>query len=283
MSYRARLVAQGFLQKEEIDYVKTFAPVVRFSTFKLLIALTVQLKLNISHLDVKTAFINGILEENVYMRQPEGFVIEDFKNKVYKLGKAVFVLKQSSQQQYKPVDDVLLKLDCLKLKYKPCLYTKKENNLLTMVTLYIDDFFMFSNDQKITQCLKQNLSSTFRIKDLGKAKSCSGVKVRYDHDNNSILLDQQVYLEHIRKRFKMKNCKSVSTPLDKCKVHWYSNAILDDTKIPHRRLRSLMYLAVLTRPDIAFVYFFTVSFVCQFMICYTKNHFKYARRVLRFL
>ena len=89
LSYRARLVAKGFTQREGIDYGETFAPVVRYSTLRLLVGLAVKLDLKITHLDVKTAFLNGMLEENVFMRQPEGFVLKGFEDKVCKLKKAI--------------------------------------------------------------------------------------------------------------------------------------------------------------------------------------------------
>lgn len=142
VGYRARLVVKGFTQKVGIYYAKTLAPVLRFSTLTLLVALAVNLKLTITHLDVKTAFLNGLLEEKVYMRQPEGYVEKNLANKVCRLKKAVYGL------------------------------------LLYMLTI----FFIFSNNQKETVFLKQQLSMEFKIKDLGEASRCLEIRIRYNQD-----------------------------------------------------------------------------------------------------
>lgn len=280
-TYRARLVAKGFSQKEGIDYTETFAPVVRFSTLRLLIALAVKLGMSISHLDVKTAFLNGFLEENVYMCQPEGFLIAGSEHKVCKLKKAVYGLKQSSRAWNTRIDDYLIKLGYIKSKYEPCVYIKKENSLLTIVALYVDDFFIFSNDNQNLQLLKEKLSLAFKIKDLGKAKECLGVRIKYDKDK--ISLDQEHYVDLILKRFGMSDCKSVTTPIDSnedSKSQSAEDNKLCDKNIPYQRLiGSLMYLVVLTRPDLAY----TVSYLSQFNNCYTEYHWKCAKRVLRYL
>lgn len=279
ISYRARLVARGFTQKEGIDYTETFAPVVRHSTLRLLIALAVKLNLKITHLDVKTAFLNGLLEESVYMRQPEGFVLKNHENKVYKLKKAVYGLKQSSRAWNKRVDNFLLDLNYQKSKFEPCLYIKRKNHLLTVVALYVDDFLVFSDDAEERCFLEKQLSLEFKIKNLGEAKQCLGVRIARDYENNCITLDQENYIDQILKKFNMSECKSVSTPMntDICIDKVES---VGDQNLPYQRLiGSLMYLAVLTRPDIAY----TVSFLSQFNNCYTELHWKCAKRVLRYL
>lgn len=219
ISHRARLVAKGFTQREGIDYTDTFAPVVRHSTLRLLVAL----------------------------------------------------------------DEVLLKLDYEKSKLEPCLYTKKHNDYLTLVALYVDDFFIFSNNNERANALKQCLSLEFKIKDLGEAKRCLGVRITRDYCNNVITLDQENYIDQILKTFNMANCKSVNTPMDSniC-LDDYENSKNDscDKNVPYKRLiGSLMYLAVLTRPDIAY----SVSFLSQYNNCYSQFHWKCAKRVLRYL
>lgn len=116
--YRARLVAKGCAQKAEVDYGDVFSPVVRHSTLRLLIALAVRLNLKITHLDVKTAFLNGVLEQPVYMKQPEGFIVKNHENEVYQLKKAVYGLKQSSRAWNARVNEVLSKLGYNKSKHE---------------------------------------------------------------------------------------------------------------------------------------------------------------------
>lgn len=276
--YRARLVAKGFTQRQGIDFEETFSPVVRHSTLRLLIALSVQLNLDITHLDVTTAFLNGILEENVYMRQPEGFATSEDRSKVLKLKKAIYGLKQSSRAWNKQVDCVLTSLNYKRSQLESCVYIKRQNKLMTIVAVYVDDFFIFSNDTVETKILKEKLSSRFKIKDLGEVKQCLGMRISIDKSKGIITLDQQQYVNQLLKRFNMSECNEVRTPME-------SNVNLKkgdfcETKFPYQQLiGSLMYLAVLTRPDIAY----SVSYLSQFNNCYNETHWNCAKRVLRYL
>lgn len=142
--YRARLVPKGFTQKFGIDFHETFSPVVRHSTLRMLIALAVNLKLEIAHLDVASAFLNGELHEQVFMKQPEGFIAPGQETEVLKLHKAIYGLKQSSRVWYQRVEVVLSNLGYQRSKYEPCIFPKRnQNGGLTIIALYVDDFFIF--------------------------------------------------------------------------------------------------------------------------------------------
>lgn len=278
--YRARLVAKGFSQKKGIDYEETFSPVVRFSSLRLLFALSVKLGLDISHLDVKTAFLNGYLKENVYMQIPESFVCSD-ENKCLKLKRAIYGLKQSSRAWNDRVNDVLLGLNYYKSKYEPCLYSKKENELITIIAVYVDDFFIFSNNENETDMVKSELSSKFKIKDLGRIKECLGMQVDFDQKNNVITLSQKIYITQLLKKFNMFDAKTVSTPMD-VKVNLEDRDTNENIRAqyPYQNLiGSLMYLSVLTRPDISY----SVSFLSQFNNVYNEGYWKCAKRILRYL
>lgn len=282
VTYRARLVAKGFSQKQGIDYKETFSPVVRYSTLRLLIALAVKLDLKILHLDVKTAFLNGFLEEEVYMVQPEGFCVAGSENQVCKLKRAIYGLKQSSRAWYMRVDEVLTGLGYKKSSYEHCLYTFQVNGLLTIVALYVDDFFIFSNNSECVKLLKKHLNHEFKIKDMGEAKQCLGVRIRRNYTDGSITLDQEGYIDNLLKKFKMEECNSVSTPIENNITESLSNvgSNICDKNIPYQKLiGSLMYLAVLTRPDIAY----SISLLSQFNNCYNELHWKCVKRVLRYL
>lgn len=175
--YRARLVAKGFMQKKGVDYDETFSPVVRHATLRLLFALAVKLNLDITHLDVTTAFLNGDLEETIFMQKP-GFPDSQANGKVLKLKKAIYGLKQSSRAWYKKVNDCILGMGYKCSKIEPCLFTKNNNGCKTIVTLYVDDFLIFSNDLLETENLKQVLSSNFKLKDMGVVKQCLGMSVK---------------------------------------------------------------------------------------------------------
>lgn len=242
--YRARLVARGFNQKEAVDYDDTFSPVVRHSTLRLLIAFSVKYNLSIIHLDVKTAFLNGFLDKIVFMKQPEGFIMQGCEDKVCKLNKAIYGLKQSSRAWNTRINDFLLDIGYVRSNYEPCLYIKKENEKLTYIALYVDDFFIFSNNENEVERVKKELSSNFKIKDLGEAKNCLGMKIIQDKEKGIIKLSQKNYIDAIVKRFNMSECKTVKTPMDvNSKFEDENLGLSNNSNFPYRNLiGNLMYL-----------------------------------------
>lgn len=275
--YRARLVAKGFTQRRGIDYLDTFSPVVKHSTLRMLFALSVQWGMDITHLDVTTAFLNGHLKENIYMSIPEGFVNES-KGKVLKLKKAIYGLKQSSLVWYEKVKDCLCKQGFKNSELEPCLFHKTSGNVKVIVTVYVDDFLIFSNCAEATEKLKTVLGSEFKLKDLGSVRRYLGMRINVDKESHTITVDQQQYIEQLLTRFDMSDCRSIDTPIE-CKLN-IEKSEQCVTDIPYQRLiGSLMYLAVLTRPDIAY----SVSYLSQFNNCYNATHYSYAKRVLKYL
>lgn len=277
--YRARLVAKGFSQKPGVDFHETFSPVLRYSTLRLLFSIAVKLDLDIRHLDVTTAFLNGYLNETVYMRKPVTFDTSNKDdNKVLKLKRAIYGLKQSSRAWYKRVNDYLISLGFQKSKYEPCLFTKFNQNVKVIIALFVDDFFCFSNCQTATDKLINDLSSKFVIKDLGPIKQCLGLRVNVH--KNVITVDQEQYVESLLKNYNMTHCKTSETPMEiNLKLEKPQNDCCDN-KYPYRQLLgSLMYLAVLTRPDIAF----SVNYLSQFNNSYDETHWKHLKRILKYL
>lgn len=169
--YKARLVAKGYSQRYGIDYYETFSPVVRYSSIRILLALAAIYGLIVEHLDVKTAFLNGDLSENVYMVQPEGFVKKGEERKVYKLNKAVNGLKQAAKAWNEKINNVLInKLGFKRLSSEPCVYIYNHDNELLIIALYVDDIMLFSSKtcQK-KQIIKEKFMQEVDITDLGTA------------------------------------------------------------------------------------------------------------------
>lgn len=273
--FRARLVAKGFSQKPGIDYTDTFSPVVRHSTLRLLFALSVKMNMSIDHLDVTTAFLNGFLKETIYMSLPEGFVNKS-GGKVLKLKRAIYGLKQSSLAWYDRVKDLLCKLDFKNSLYEPCLFTKTKGEVKIIVALYVDDFLIFSNCPVESKKLKDTLGSEFKLKDLGPVRQYLGMRINVS--KNVITVDQQQYIDQLLTRFNMLDCKMHKTPIE-CKLNLEKpDKCVPD--VPYQKLiGSLMYLAVLTRPDISY----SVSYLSQFNSCYDNTHWHYAKRILKYL
>ena len=138
--YKARLVAKGFTQTYGIDYGETFAPVVRFETIRYLMAFAVQNKLEIHNIDVKTAFLNGELDETIYMEQPEGFIKD--RSQVCLLKKSLYGLKQSPRCWNKKFSKYILNSGFIQSNADPCLFIKRQNGEIQILAIYVDDCFL---------------------------------------------------------------------------------------------------------------------------------------------
>lgn len=280
IKYKARLVAKGFTQRYGIDYYETFSPVVRYSSIRTLLAIAVEYNMDIQHLDVKTAFLNGDIQEIVYMEQPEGFIMKGSENKVFKLKKAVYGLKQAAKAWYEKINKILCEtLKFSKSSLEGCVYFKSIQDKLIVIALYVDDILLLhtSNTQEEVIDIKNKLRSEFEITDLGPAKYILGMRI--NKDNNKITLDQTNYIEKVLQRFKMEDCKPSTTPME-LGVKLEKSVNKNSTEYDYRSLiGSLMYIAVCSRPDITH----SVSYLSQFNDCYDETHWKSAKRVLRYL
>lgn len=274
--YRARLVAKGFTQVKGVDFSETFSPVVRYCTLRMLFALSLKFDLKMNHLDVPTAFLNGHLEESVFIEIPEFSEYFNCSNKVLKLNKAMYGLKQSARAWYTRVEESLLKLGFSKSSNEPCLFMKIHDNVKVYVALFVDDFFVFYNCNTTYRNLKVVLEKEYKIKDLGQIKQCLGMNVNVN--KNCIKIDQEQFVNRILTRFNMSDCKTTDTPME-------TNLKLEkdetcDEKFPYQQLIGcLMYLSVLTRPDISF----SVSFLSQYNMCFNQTHWNHLKRLLKYL
>jgi hypothetical protein len=140
--YKARFVACGFSQKEGIDYEEMFSPVSRYTSIRTIIALAAKMKWKLHQMDVKTTFLNGVIEEEVYIEQPQGFEVEDRKTHVCRLKKALYGLKQAPRAWYGRIDNFLTRLGFTKSKTNSNLYFKVMNDEPVILLLYVDDLFI---------------------------------------------------------------------------------------------------------------------------------------------
>ncbi|CAL8998549.1 unnamed protein product, partial [Prunus brigantina] len=166
--YKARLVVKGYSQKPGIDFNETFAPVARLDTIRTLIALAAQKDWKLYQLDVKSAFLNGVLKEEVYVDQPDGFVIENFEDKVYKLKKALYGLKQAPRAWYEEINSYLLDCGYVRSTSEATLYCKtKENSGTLIVSIYVDDIIYTGSSEELIAEFKAEMMRRYEMTDLG--------------------------------------------------------------------------------------------------------------------
>lgn len=275
--YKARLVARGFEQKEGVDCLETFAPVVRWETIRILIAIAVHLNWPIHQLDVLTAFLNGILEEDVYMYQPLGFIRKGTEHLVCKLQKSLYGLRQSPRAWYARLHAALLAWQLIQSHSDPNLYFAHMGKDTIALLVYVDDILVTGSSLPLITKLKNHLHSTFRTNDLGPLQKYLGIQ--FDRDSNGLRMHQSEYAFSILRLFNMENCTPSHTPLPEgLTLSEDTNSPSVDAKIYRMLVGKLLFLTK-TRPDISHA----VSVVSRFMQHPQEVHLQAAKHVLRYV
>ncbi|GJZ73978.1 retrotransposon protein, putative, ty1-copia subclass [Tanacetum coccineum] len=266
-TYKAHLVVKGFTQTLGIDYEDTFSPVVDIRAIRILIAIAVFYEYEIWQMDVKTASLNGYLNKEVYMEQPKGFVNQKFPNRVCKLKRSIYELKQASRQWNKRFEDEIENFEFSQNRDEPCVYVKATRSYVPFLILYVDDKLIMKNNIPMLQDVKSYLGRCFAMKDLGEAAYILGIKIYRDRSKRLIGLCQSAYIEKILKRFYMENSKRGTIPMqEKLKFSKSQGAstpaeIQRMQNIPYASaVGSIMYAVRCTRPDVAFAQNITSRF-----------------------
>jgi hypothetical protein len=263
--HKAIFVARGFSQNEGIDYEETFSPVARYTSIRTIIALAAKMKWKLHQMDVKTTFLNGVIEEEVYIEQPQGFEVEDRKTHVCRLKKALYGLKQAPRVWYGRIDSFLTSLGFTKSKVDSNLYFKVMNDEPVTLLLYVDDLFL-TGEEKLIANYKKKLVAEFEMKDLSLMHYFLGLEVWQSPEK--IFLNQGKYAIEILKRFDMLECKSMVDT---------SSELVDATLYRHI-IGLLMYL-MNTRLDICFV----MNTLSQYLVEPRRVHLVVAEHVMRYL
>lgn len=279
--FKARLVAKGYLQKYKVDYFETYSPVVRMSSVRLLFSLAVKFNLLVHHMDVTTAYLNGVLHNDVYMKIPEGVEVVG-ENKACKLRKSLYGLKQSGREWNIKLDEVLQKIGFKKCMTDACVYVKNEGNEFNIIAVYVDDLLIVCSNEHSLNKIKGKLSSEFVLVDKGLCKQFLGIEVNQNHQG--ISLSQEQFVNELLDTYEMSNCKNVYVPLnpgiklEKCDECNDQCKKVNGAKY-QSIIGSLMYLAISTRPDILH----SVSKLAQFNSNPHEIHWNAAKHLLKYL
>nr|GEZ15541.1 retrovirus-related Pol polyprotein from transposon TNT 1-94 [Tanacetum cinerariifolium] len=274
---KARLVAKGYRQEEGIDFEESFAPVARIEAIHIFIVNAASRNMTIYQMDVKTAFLNGKLKEEVYVSQPEGFVDPDHPTHVYHLKKALYGLEQAPRAWYDTLLRFLLDNNFSKGVVDPSLFTLKTGKHILLVQIYVDDIIFALTDLTDCDMFSNEMSSKFQMSMMGQMSFFLGLHV--SQSPGGIFINQSKFALGILKKFRMDSCDSIEAPIvDRLKLDEDPSGIPVDQTHFRSMVGSLMYLTA-SRPDLVFV----VCMCARYQAKPTKKHLEALKRVFRYL
>lgn len=260
------MVIRGFKDRNFYDFSETYAPVSRLPLVRAVFSIINKYDLDVTQLDVKTAFLNGILEDEIYMEIPDGEEVDvmDRQNMICKLKKALYGLKVSLKRWNVKFTEVALKIGLVNDREEPCLFLWREGDKFVILLLYVDDIILAGNDKEKMEEIEKCLMMEFKMKDLEEPQEFLGIEIRRDKESKTIALTQKKYIDRILMRFGIDDDKihKQSTPMVTRQVANRRRCEESDdernderwvTNVPYREaVGSLLYLAGSTRPDIAY-------------------------------
>lgn len=275
--HKARIVAQGFTQKYGTDYDEIFAPVAKQTTFRVLLSVASRRRSIVKHVDVKTAYLNGILEDTVYMRQPEGYTTGNERT-VCRLRRSLYGLKQSARVWNRKVDSVFKDLNFQPTKSDPCLYVQRKNGVFSYILIYVDDMIIVTQTEKEFGDIFKSLQIHFNVTNLGHV--CYFLGMEIERNASGFKINQTTYIRKLAQRFGLDKAKPSKVPLDIS----YLQQKEERDQLPgnHNYLSligGLLYVAVHSRPDIAV----SVSILAQKSSCPNTQDWTEAKRIMRYL
>jgi len=272
---KARLVARGFSQTQGVDFFETFSPVVRYESVRCVLALAASQKMVIRQFDVKTAFLHGKLDEEIYLQQPEGF--DDGTNRVCRLQRSLYGLKQSPRKWNERFNDFIGKIGFSVVPEDNCVFTLKSNSEITIICLYVDDGLVCGTSNNCVCEFIDHLRSTFEIV-VSNPKHYVGMEISQDTARKTIRIHQTGYITRVLEKFGMSDAKLASIPFDHSAVLNVSTS--QAINVPYREaIGCLNYISQISRPDITF----SVNTLARYCSKPQATHWRAVKRVLAYL
>ena len=285
--YKARFVAKGYSQKQEIDYKETFAPVVKHDSLRVVLSLVAAYDLEMLQLDVTTAFLHGELAEEIYIEQPEGFIKPGHESSVCCLKKCLYGLKQSPRIWNQKFNSFLVKYGLQSSTADPCVYIGhgSESDDFTIVAIWVDDGLVCSRTKTRNDLIVKYLTNHFKMSS-GPADRFIGLKITRIRSEKKLFVCQSLYIEKLLEIFNMQNCIPKTVPAEpgsRLTVKDSPTTVTEQSSMsstPYRQaVGSLMYAMIMTRPDIAFA----VGQVSRFSVNPGPVHWEAVKRILSYL
>ena len=274
---KARLVAKGYSQEEGIDFDETFVPVARLEAIRLLLAFACFKNFKLFQMDVKSAFLNGFIKEEVYVEQPPGFEDTFKEDYVFKLKKALYGLKQAPRAWYERLSAYLIKNNFKRGKIDTTLFLKHIDNDLLVVQIYVDDIILGSTNESLCREFAKLMQAEFEMSLMGELTFFLGLQIKQTTDG--IFIHQEKYTKQIIKKYSFENAKHNSTPMSSSsRLDLDSSGKKVNEKLYRGMIGSLLYLTA-SRPDILF----SVCLCARFQSTPTETHLSAVKRIFKYL
>jgi transposase InsO family protein len=288
--YKVRYVAKGYAQRYGIDYDKTTSPTARLESFRTILHIAAALGWDLQQIDIKTAFLHGVLpeEETMYMEQPPGFELPGKEDWAMKLTKSIYGMKQASRVWNQTFHKAVESWGFKRMPCEWCVYRRQSSSGTIIFAVHVDDIVSAASSPAENDAFKSFLRSQWEINDLGPAKFALGIAISRDLDRRTISISQTALIDRVLDQFNQTDAHPVETPMVQglqlrrpdTSLPISSEVARWTERTPYRSLvGSLMYIAVGTRPDIAYA----VGRLSSFVDCFRPEHWEAAIRVLRYL
>lgn len=272
--YKARLCARGFTQVKGIDYQETYSPTTRYDSIRIILSIAAKYNYIIEQFDVKTAFLNGDLDEDIYLEVPDGLSLSS--NKVLKLNKALYGLKQASRCWNKKFTQFLKSYNFIQSAADNCVYVGYYENVKVYLIIFVDDALLISPSKKHILNIIDCLNKSFNVRRLNLSYFVGMEICKVD---NCIFIHQKNYIDNIIKRFNMSDANPVSTPAD-VNVTISKNTDECVSTFPYREaIGALLYLCSVSRPDLSF----SVNLLSRYISNPGMQHVNAVKRIIRYL